>query len=767
MSGRASQGRTGNLPALLTPLIGRDADLAELGRLAMRHRLVTLTGVGGVGKTALAIAVASAIKEKAQEGAWFCDLSAVGDPSLVPMAIAGALDVKEQGNRAISDSVRDALRAAELVLVMDNCEQVLEAVATLLRELLGACPRLRLIATSREPLGLPGEVVWTVAPLALPDAVSRQLGTISRSPAVRLFTERAHQARPGFNLDAENGITVAAICERLDGIPLAIELCAARVRMMRPDEILDLLGNRLDIGSHAKTSPARQRTVRASIDWSYELLDDAERALFRRLSVFAGGFDLEAVGPVCGGGPVPDEPLSVLTGLVDKSLVAASPSLAGGGRYRLLETIRTYATERLIENRETVSIQEAHARHFLGVAETAAPQVFRGEQIAWIRHMSAQHGNFTAALEWSRIAEPEMLTRLVAALRNFWWVRGQFTEGRRWLAAALEVDRDIGRRSRTLRMDGLMAWRQGDYIVARRRFEESLAIEQQINDQAGVAGALEGLGFFMAETEDVRSAAPLFEQALVMARRSGAQSIIGDTLQDIASVALQLGRLTEARAHSTESLEIFKRLNDLNGIGYASQLLALVLIQQGDLKGATEASEEAVRAHAQLGDMAGLAGGLNSAAELAAAQRRLDRAMVLDGAAEARLRSVGSHRPSAYKASRERWLGAAQRKLGGRARILAAKGARLDDAQVVSFVLSNADDVAGIADGEAHEALSKRELEVAELLALGLTNRQISSRLSLSERTIDAHAEHIRNKLGVRSRAQIAAWVMRRGRDQK
>ena len=762
MAGRASQVQPGNLPAPLTSLIGREGDVAELGHLALRNRHLTLTGVGGVGKTTLAIAVASAMAEKPPDGVWFCDLSPITDPAIVPFAVAAALEVKEQGDRTIGDSLRDALRTADLLLVLDNCEHVLEAAAGLVRELLRACPGLRVIATSREPLGLPGEVVWTVAPLALPDAGSMHLATISRSSAVRLFAARARQAHPGFVLGVENAASVAAICERLDGIPLAVELSAARTRMMPPDEILDHLQNRLDLGGRAKTSPARQRTVRASIDWSYGLLDDAERALFRRLSVFAGGFDFEAVKAVCRGGPVPDEPLMVLTGLVDKSLVAASPGPAGKGRCRLLDTIREYATERLRENRETASILNAHARHFLAVAEDAEPQIDQGEQLAWIRRLSADHDNFTAALEWSRTHEPGVLTRLVAALRNFWWIRGRFVEGRQWFAAALAVEGgDPRQRSQTLRMDGRMAWRQGDFVAARKRFEESVAIERRGDDKVGLASALGGLGFVHFGTDDFMAAAPLFEEALVMARQSGHQVLIADALQDTGQLALHLGHLGDARAHFADSLEIFSRLNDVSGTGYAGQLLALVLVQQGDLEGAARAAEQGVRNQAELGDTAGLAGALSAAAELAAAQRRPGRAMVLDGAAQARLRAVGLHVPSVYQASRERWLAAAQRKLGGRAGVLSAKGARLSDEQVASFALSNADDLAGIADRGAPETLTKRELQVAELLASGLTNRQISSNMHLSERTIDAHAEHIRNKLGVRSRAQIAAWVVR------
>ncbi|HKT82710.1 MAG TPA: LuxR C-terminal-related transcriptional regulator, partial [Solirubrobacterales bacterium] len=499
------------------------------------------------------------------------------------------------------------------------------------------------------------------------------------------------------------------------------------------------------------------------IDWSYELLDDAERALFRRLAVFSGGFDYEAVKAVCGGGPVPDEPLGILTALVDKSLVAAAPGAAGKGRYRLLETIREYAAARLSENREAAALQEAHARHFLALAEEAAPQFFLGEQVAWMRRLRPEADNFRAALEWSREAQPPVLARLAAALRNFWYMRGQYAEGRQWLGAALEagID-DAGLRSRVLRQDGMMAWRQGDFMFARHRFEEALELERRGHDQIGLVAALGGLGFVYFGTDDFRAAAPLFEEALALARQSGDQYLLADALQNSGILALQLGNLTEAHTHLTGSLEIFSRTNDVSGVAYTSQLLALVLTQQGDLKGATRLVDQAIKNQAELGDTAGFAGALLSAAELAAAQRRPERAMLLEGAAQQRLRSIGSHLPSLFQASRDRWLAAAQQRLGARVRPLLEKGARLDDEQVARLVLSGADDLAGIAEHGGDEPLSRRELEVAELLASGLTNRQISSKLHLSERTVDAHAEHIRGKLGVRSRAQIAAWVMQR-----
>lgn len=754
----------GNLPGRLTSLVGRDAELAELKHLVARERLVTLIGPAGVGKTSLAIAVAAELTHGHKDGAWFCDLSVISDPAAVPHAVAAALGIAEHAYRSVAESIRGSVRNKQMLIVLDNCEHIADVCARLVADVLAASAGLRIIATSRETLEVPGEIVWTVQPLVLPDTRSTHPRVIARSPAVRLFVERAAQARPGFELNAENAATIVAICQRLDGIPLALELCAARVRAVPPDEILFRLKDRFGfLTARSRVVPRRQRTVRASIDWSYELLDDAERALFRRLSVFAGSFDVDAVEVVCPGGPLSGELLSTLAALIDKSLISTKPAVAGRGRYRLLETMREYADERLRENREWELIRGKHARHFAATAEEAVPQLELPEQVSWLERLSADHDNFRAALEWAQLAEPELLPRLAAALQDYWQTRGHYTEGRSWLTAALEVERAPTRlRARLLRGVGNAAWRKGDFDIARRSLEEAVVIERRFGEKVPLATALGDLGFVLFGTDDFRAAGPLFDEELAIARETGDRQLLGGALFYSGILALQLDRVSEAHDYCQEGRGILRELGHTNGLAYTSQMLGMALIRQHDFSEASLAINEALQLQARLGDRPGLAGALNVAAELAAAQGRLERAMVLEGSANAKFSSAGVHTPSLHQASRDRWLPMARRRLGVRATALLEKGARLSDEQAIAFVLSDADSPAAARTEDSIEPLSEREREVASLLATGLTNREIAAKLRVSERTIDAHSEHIRNKLGVRSRAQIAAWITSR-----
>ncbi|HEV2216478.1 MAG TPA: tetratricopeptide repeat protein [Candidatus Dormibacteraeota bacterium] len=751
----------GNLPVRLDKLIGRDSEVEQLQRLSEKHRLVTLTGPGGVGKTSLAIAVAAERARKLKHGAWFCDLAATSDPSLVPNAVAGALGAPEQPGAPVMEAIGSWISDRSLLLVLDNCEHLASACATLAESLLSAYPGLRLIATSRETLDARGEVVWTVNPLMVPDAASGPARVIARSPAVQLFVERAAQARPGFELDAGNAAAIATMCRRLDGIPLALELCAARIRMMPPEEILHRLEERIDVlGGRNRPGPERQRTVRASIDWSYGLLSDAERALFRRLAIFAGTFDIDGMAAVCHGGPVPDDALATFAALVDKSLVSTSPSVRGRARYRLLEVIREFAVEKLHENREWEPLRARHAGHFLAVAEESNSQLDLADQDLWLDRMRADLDNFRAGLDWAQLADPAVLPRLATAVSPFLQIAGHYRESRRWLSSALDVEREpTALRDRILAELGNTAWRLGDFVFARRCLEEAVAIARRRDDKTRLAIDLGGLGFVRFGTDDFRQAGPLFEEAVRLSRETGDRVVLAQSLQDTGILALQLGLADEAHDRYREALAIFKEIGHVRGIAYCSQQVALASIQRGDLQGAEAAIRDAVPLQVRLGTPAGVAGALYIAAELDAVRGRLERAMLIAGAANARYSASGSHVPSLQKASRDRWFPTAQRKLGAKGRVLFEKGARFTDEQVASLVVSGEDlpELGNLRNGE--EALTDRERQVAELLARGLTNRQIASRLHVSERTVDAHAEHIRGKLGVHSRAQIAVWI--------
>lgn len=761
MAPEAARLPPGNLPVRLDKLIGRDSEVEQLQRLSEKHRLVTLTGPGGVGKTSLAIAVAAECARRHTRGAWFCDLAATSDPSLVPNAVAGALGVPEQPGLPIMESIGGWIRDRSLLLVLDNCEHLAGACAALAEALLSASPGLRLITTSRETLNARGEVAWTVDPLMVPDARTGHPRVIGRSPAVQLFVERAAQAQPGFELHPGNAAAIAAICRRLDGIPLALELSAARVRMMPPEEIQHRLEDRIDLlGSRSRPGPERQRTVRASVDWSYSLLSDGERALFRRLAVFAGTFDIDAMAAVCRGGPVSDDALTILGGLVDKSLASTSPALGGRARYRLLEVIRAYALERLQENREWEALRSQHSRHYLAFAEESDPQLELADQGLWLDRMRADLDNFRAALDWAQLADPALLPRLAVAVSLFLQIAGYYRESRRWLSSALEVERGpTGLRDRILEALGNAAWRLGDFEFARRCLEEAVAIARKRDDKTRLAIDLGGLGFVLFGTDDFRQAGPLFEEELRLSRETGDRVVLAQALQHSGILALQLGLVDQAHDLYKEALATFKEVGHMRGTASTSHQVGLALIQRGDLHEAEAAIKEALPLHLRLGTPAGVAGALYVAAELDAKRGRVERALLIAGAADARYAAAGSHLPSLQKASRERWFPSAQRKLGAKARTLFEKGARLTDEQVLNLVLGdeNLPEPRSLRNGE--EALTERERQVAELLARGLTNRQIASWLHVSERTVDAHAEHIRGKLGVHSRAQIAVWV--------
>jgi len=435
-----------NLPLQLTSFVGRDRERAGVRRLLATSRLVTLTGPGGVGKTRLALRVAADVLPEYPHGVWLAELAVLADPARVPQAVAAAAGVPEDPARPLLAVLADALRPRRLLLLLDNCEHLVGACARLADALLRACPGLTVLATSREPLSIAAEAAWPVPPLAVPDAGKPPPGgTAARYEAVRLFRDRAAAARPTFRLTRRNAPAVAQLCARLDGLPLALELAAARVRVLPVAELAARLEDRFRLltgGSRA--APARQQTLRATLDWSYDLLSEPERALFRRLAVFAAGWTMaaaEAVGADADGqGIAPGEVLDLLTGLLDKSLVTADEQPDGTARYRLLETVRQYAQERLAAGGEAEVVQRRHAAFFLGLAEAAAPELLGGRQTAWLDRLEREHDNLRAALEWlTERGAVEAGLRLGNAVGPFWLTRGYLQEPRERLERLLAL----------------------------------------------------------------------------------------------------------------------------------------------------------------------------------------------------------------------------------------------------------------------------------------------------------------------------------------
>ncbi|HET9927212.1 MAG TPA: BTAD domain-containing putative transcriptional regulator, partial [Rubrobacter sp.] len=430
-----------NLPASLTSFVGREEALLEIKRLLSMTRLLTLTGAGGAGKTRLALEVARDLLGAYPEGVWLVELAPLSDPALTRQAVAAALGVREQPGRPLTDTLTDHLRRKDLLLVLDNCEHLVDAAAHLAADLLESCPKLRILATSREPLGVPGEAVWTVPPLSLPDAGrATSFEGLMGTEAVRLFLDRARSRLPGFELGEENAVAVGRICRKLEGIPLAIELAAARMGALAVEQVAQRLEDSLKLlaGGNRIADP-RQQTLRATLNWSHELLSEAERKLFGRLSVFAGGWTLETAEEVCSGeGIERDDVADLLSKLVDKSLVMAGAGAQGALRYRMLEPVRQYARERVEESGEAGALLRRHAALFLALAEEAEPELRGPWQASWVKRLEQEWDNLRVAMVWLLAHdEPEGAARLGWALWLFWWVRGRFTEGRNWMEETL------------------------------------------------------------------------------------------------------------------------------------------------------------------------------------------------------------------------------------------------------------------------------------------------------------------------------------------
>ncbi|MBI3461404.1 AAA family ATPase [Candidatus Acetothermia bacterium] len=487
------------MPCQLTSFIGREREMAEIKQLLSSTSLLTLTGSGGCGKTRLALQVAADLLEEYPDGVWVVELAALSDPALVPQAVASTLDVREQPSRALMDTLTDYLKPKVLMLILDNCEHLLAACSQLADTLLRACPHLRILASSREGLGIAGEITWRVPSLAMPDSQRLPpMESLTQYEAVRLFIERAVAVLPTFQVTNPNAPAVAQICHRLDGIPLAIELAATRVKALSVEEIAVRLDDRfrLLIGG-SRTALPRQQTLRAAIDWSFDLLSAVERILLCRLSVFAGGCTLEAAEEVCSGERIQkDEILDLVTHLVDKSLVWAQQH-GGQTRYLLLETVRQYARDKLLEVGDSAHVRNHHLDYYLKLAERAEPHLVDSQSLIWLEQLDWDYDNLRVAMEWaSGSNQTEAGLGIAGALGEFWFVRGYFSEGRRWLDALLSKGKGASASARApaLRTAGSMAWSQGDYSQTAAFYEEALALSRGLGDKRGIAWSLLGLG---------------------------------------------------------------------------------------------------------------------------------------------------------------------------------------------------------------------------------------------------------------------------------
>lgn len=576
-----------NLPIPLSSFIGRNRETSELKERLSRTRLLTLTGAGGSGKTRLAIQVATDLVDAFKDGAWWVDLAALTDPELVVAAVAKTFGIRETSDRALAERLADLLRTKQLLLVLDNCEHLVGASSQLSEKLLSACPHLRILATSREAFGIAGEMVYPVPTLALPQAQALpSVEMLMQYEGVRLFVERARAVQADLSITAENAPKIVEICQRLDGIPLAIELAAARAKVLSVEQIAERLAGRLSlltIGS--RNAPPRQQTLRATIDWSYGLLSEEERTLFRRLAVFVGGWAYEAVEGVGQTEPPRVNSLDVLSRLVDKSLVLKAER-GNTTRYGMLETIREYALEKLQESGEADAVHKRRLDFLLGMAREADAQLTGAKQIQWLDRLEVELDNIRSALTWSleRDQAAEGL-ELAGSLWRYWLMHGHLSEGRQWLEAALTRAGSLRRTvsaARALDSAGALAWLQADYSVARAQLEEARAICTAQADVGNLGYALTWLGMVLPDQGQVAEGRACAEQAGELFRETGDKWGFAHSLFVLGRSLRLSGDTQLARAYCENSVRLFRELGDRWGVALSVGQLGVIAEQEGD-----------------------------------------------------------------------------------------------------------------------------------------------------------------------------------------
>jgi non-specific serine/threonine protein kinase len=804
-----------NLPAQLSSFVGREAELSEVRALAGESRLVTLTGTGGAGKTRLGLQVAAGLLDRAGDGVWLADLASLSNPELVAVTVAHALGVRPEPGRPVLDAVVEAVGGRSPLVLLDNCEHLIGACAKLADALLRGCPNLALLATSREPLGIDGERVYRVPSMRVP-ANGDDLGMIRASEAVRLLEDRATAHGVVLSWDGPSTEVAGRICRRLDGIPLAIELAAARLRVMSAGELEARLDDRFMLLTGASRAGfPRQQTLRAMVDWSWELLTGAERAVLARLSVFAGTFSLAAAEAVVAGADASAaEAAGLLGGLVDKSLVQFGETRAGQGRYRLLETVRQYAAEQLeaLGQASTDSARVTHRDYYLALAETAAPQLTGPDQAMWLDRLDAELGNLRAAIAVSQAQpDPEPGLRLTASLWVYWQAHGHAAEAVSALRALLDTPAAQGMtlpRARALGAAGHLLQLTGDYSIAGAYCEEALAIARAAGDDHLVAELLTERAWLLVRQGQPGAALPLIEQglhlgyrlgephltarllsarayatnvqgdpagaardngeALRLVRRTGDRLYAGTLLSNLSDYELWIGDLDAARRHLAESIDIARALNARHSAVIATFNLGLTEYLDGSPGAAEALFTESLELARRMGMKRHAAYALLGLALAGRGEADPGWSARMHGAADQALAALG-HRLQPLEArlarlDRER-LRAAMGVEDFEAEY--AAGRALDLAQVQA-ALERTGTAAGrpqggAAPGTTVAVLTERERDVLKLVAQGQSNKDIARRLVISEHTVHRHLANILRKLDLPSRTAAAAWGVRAG----
>ncbi len=683
-----------NLVTQLTRFIGRERELQETKVLLVNARLLTISGAGGLGKTRLSIELAASVLEEFSAGVWFVELAGLSDESLVPHAVATVVGVRESTNEPMEVTLSRHLEARRALIVLDNCEHLVEGCARMVQVFLQRCPGLTVLATSREILNVPGEVVSRLSPLALPSAErSEQVEELLRYEAVALFVDRATLADPSFRLDPQSAAKVAGICSRLDGIPLALELAAARISVMSLEDLASKLEDRFRaLRGGSRTLAQRQQTLAATIDWSHALLTDVERALFRRLSVFAGGFGLDAAEAVCVGVDLEEaDVMDVLSRLIDKSLIPPGDRSGGRTRYRLLETIREYAGERLKEAGESPAIQRRHAEQYLRVAEAGEDALRGAGQSEWLRRLDQELDNFRAALAWAQEEEPALGLGLASALVGYWFTRGVVREGRDWLERFLATCApDTPCRVKALNGAGILATIQGAAEDARRLLQQSIQLSETRQDRPSLATALSYLG----RLEAVGSVGSGVETREHLQRAISISRELGDRYGE----GFSLGYLGYYEYYGTGDLvlgaELLQRSVDLL-VEKGDRMMALrpmlglglIALERGEVAEARQRWREALRLSRDLRDTWTIGLYLECFSALAAQESQDERAMTLVGAAEMLRSRYGVDCPPPLKAKIERWVAPVRDRLGTRSQEDVARGRSMSLDAAIAYAL--------------------------------------------------------------------------------
>jgi predicted ATPase/DNA-binding CsgD family transcriptional regulator/Tfp pilus assembly protein PilF len=823
----------GRLPAEPNSFVGRQRDLADLTMLLADVRMLTLCGPGGIGKTRLATRLAGELADGYASGATLVELAEVTDPFLIGAQVAAALGAREEPDRPVAETLTDALRQQHLLLVLDTCEHLVEAVAGLAQRLLAECPAVRILATSREPLRVRGETVWRVPPLALPPAeppAAQWLAELAEHESVRLFLDRAAAVRPGFALSPSNADAVIRLCRTLDGVPLAIELAAARMRALSAEQVAARLDDRFRLlASGDRTAPLRQQTLQAAVDWSHGLLTDGEQILLRRLSVFSG-WNLQMAEQVCAGGEVPaGHVLDLLAGLIDKSLVGLDGEVDGVTRYRLLDTIREYAADRLTAAGEQTAIRLNHLDYMLRQIEDIISYAFsRGgpsisDRVAVYNRNALDLANYRAALATAlEHGRTEKGLRLCSALRAPWVVYGDVTEGLGWFDRFLSLPGEAAPaiRARALTFSAELAFEQQDYARAAAA-AQSAADLSATESLPGSSGALRLLGLIGLRSGQPEQAMASIESAIGAARADSDDWELALAVTAKATVLARLGRLDEAseafelaldlladnnpwgyahalygfgslaRArqdndaalrHFRSALALFREIDARTEIARCLAGIGWVSLAAGDYRAAAASLRQSLQLSVATGQRLGIARGLDAVAALAVAQGDPAAAVRLAGAAAALRDQIGPVTSATAQARLDRVLGMGRRLVGEQnATRLLAEGARLGMQEAVSSAIALATAAAEQSDGSAAaveagsggaptaapggNVLTPREAQIADLIARGLSNRAIAAELVISPATAARHVANIFAKLGVTSRAQVAAWTAEQSQD--